>query len=83
MRSVRWQVLGMGLLLCLPGLARANGTTPTSGPPVRDKVPIKVSLSVVADSFVIPTDPPIMSVRWAGTGQSSLLGPVTGSDTRW
>jgi hypothetical protein len=82
MRLVCWQVLGVGLLLMLPGFARANDTpAPTPTPvPARELVRHIGTVTGVADSFVIPMDPPIVSSRMTATGQATVLGkqlPVT------
>jgi hypothetical protein len=48
--------------------------------PTRDLVPIKLTLTGVGDSFLIPMDPPILSTRVTATGQFEALGqqsPVT------
>jgi hypothetical protein len=81
MVPVCMQALAIGLLLVLPGLARANGTTPTTPTaPPRELVRHIGTVTGATDSFVIPMDPPIMSSRLTATGQATVLGqqfPVT------
>jgi hypothetical protein len=59
--------LTLAALALAPMAARAQ--TPT-----QDLVPIKATITGVGDSFLIPFDPPILSMRVTGTGVFEVLG---------
>jgi hypothetical protein len=63
--------LGMAVLRLAPQPAAA------AAPPPR-LVPFKITFAITTDRIVIPANPPIQAVRVSWSGQSDLLGPVTG-----
>jgi hypothetical protein len=58
------------LSLGLPVAAQAQGAS-------KDLVAFKATTTIRIDGFVIPMDPPVVSARLTGTGQSDLLGAFT------
>jgi hypothetical protein len=58
---------GIVLALICPAVAQAQQ-------PARDMLPFKASVSGVADVFIVPVDPPLISARLNFKGTSDLLG---------
>jgi hypothetical protein len=70
-----WNPISLGLIMLSLTGAVAPGFAQQ---PANDLVPFKLSFTAQNQEFPIATDPPIVSVHAAVTGQSDLLGAFTG-----